>query len=127
MTGKIIQIVEDEGLIALHLTEILEKNGYRITDPVSSGEMALLALEKSPKPDLILMDIGLAGSLDGIETAKKIRQRYTLPIIFLTAYSDRSRIEEAKEISSSAYLTKPVSEEDLLAAIRDALGGRADR
>ena len=127
MTGKIIQVVEDEGLIALHLTEMLEKAGYRVIDPVYSGEMALKALEKSPKPDLILMDIGLAGSLDGIETAKKIRQRYTLPIIFLTAYSDRSRIEEAKEISSSAYLTKPVSEEDLLAAIGDALRGRADR
>jgi CheY-like chemotaxis protein len=127
MTGKIIQVVEDEGLIALHLTEMLEKAGYRVIDPVYSGEMALKALEKSPKPDLILMDIGLAGSLDGIETAKKIRQRYTFPIIFLTAYSDRSRIEQAKEISSSSYLTKPVSEEDLLAAIGDALRGRADR
>ncbi len=125
MTGKIIQIVEDEGLIALHLTEILEKAGYRAPDPVFSGEMALLALEKSPKPDLILMDIGLAGSLDGIGTARKIRQQYTIPIIFLTAYSDRSRIEQANEISSFAYLIKPVSEEDLLAAIRDALDGKS--
>ena len=121
MTGKIIQIVEDEGLIVLHLTEMLEKAGYRVTDPVYSGEMALQALEKSLKPDLILMDIGLAGSLDGIETAKKIRQQYTIPIIFLTAYSDRNRIEQAKEVSSFAYLTKPVFDEDLLAAIRDAL------
>jgi CheY-like chemotaxis protein len=121
MTGKIIQIVEDEGLIALHLTEMLKKAGYSFTDPIYSGEMALQALEKSPKPDLILMDIGLAGSLDGIETAKKIRHQYTIPIIFLTAYSDRSRIEQAKEISSFAYLIKPVSNEDLLAAIRDAL------
>jgi CheY-like chemotaxis protein len=123
MTGKIIQIVEDEGLIALHLTEMLEKAGYRVPDPVYSGEMALTALEKSPKPDLILMDIGLAGSLDGIETAKKIRHQYPVPIIFLTAYSDRSRIEQAQEVSSFAYLIKPVSEEDLLAAIRDALDG----
>jgi len=122
MTEKIIQIVEDEGLIALHLTQMLKKAGYSVTDPFYSGEMALQALEKSPTPDLILMDIGLAGSLDGIETAKKIRHQYTIPIIFLTAYSDRSRIEQAKEISSSfAYLIKPVSNEDLLAAIRDAL------
>ena len=127
MMGKIIQVVEDEGLIALSLTEILEKNGYRITDAVNSGEMALKALEKSPKPDLILMDIGLAGSLDGIETAKKIRHQYTIPIIFLTAYSDRSRIGQAKEISSSAYVTKPVPEEDLLAAIRDTLEGQGGR
>jgi CheY-like chemotaxis protein len=121
MTGKIIQIVEDEGLIALHLTEILERAGYRVTDPVSSGEMALQALEKAPKPDLILMDIGLAGSLDGIETAKKIRHRYSIPIIFLTAYSDKSRIEMAKEVSSTAFLIKPVIEEDLIRAIQRVL------
>jgi CheY-like chemotaxis protein len=115
--------VEDEGLIALHLTEMLEKAGYRVPDPVFSGEMAIKALEKSPTPDLILMDIGLAGPLDGIETAKKIRHQYTIPIVFLTAYSDRGRIEQAKEVSSFAYLIKPVSEDDLLAAIRDALDG----
>jgi CheY-like chemotaxis protein len=117
--------VEDEELIALHLTEILEKNGYRLTDPVSSGEIALKALEKSPKPDLILMDIGLAGSLDGIETAKKIRHKYTIPIIFLTAYLDGPRIEVAKKVSSAAYLVKPVIDENLLTAIRDALDGHS--
>ena len=125
MTGKIIQIVEDEGLIALHLTEMLEKAGYRVPDPVFSGEMAIKALEKSPRPDLILMDIGLAGSLDGIETARKIRHQYPIPIIFLTAYSGRNQIEQAKEVSSLAYLIKPVSEDDLLTAIRDALDGQS--
>ncbi len=125
MTGKIIQIVEDEGLITLHLTETLERAGYRVIDPVFSGEMAIKALEKSPRPDLILMDIGLAGSLDGIETAIKIRHQYDIPIVFLTAYSDRSRIEQAKEVSSFAYLIKPVSDEDLLAALRDALDGQS--
>jgi CheY-like chemotaxis protein len=123
MTGETILIVEDEGLIALHLTEMLEKAGYRVAEPVCSGEMSLQALEKSPKPDLILMDIGLAGSLDGIETARKIRHRYDIPIVFLTAYSDRNRIEQAKEVSSFAYLIKPVLEEALLAAIRDVLEG----
>ena len=123
MTGKTIQLVEDEGLIALHLVELLEKVGYRVPEPVFSGEMALKALEKSPRPDLILMDIGLAGSLDGIETAKKIRHQHDIPIIFLTAYSDRSRVEQEKDLSSLAYLIKPVSEEDLLDAIRNALDG----
>jgi CheY-like chemotaxis protein len=121
MTGKIIQIVEDEGLIALHLTETLERAGYRVIDPVCSGEMALQALEKSPKPDLILMDIGLAGSLDGIETAKMIRHQYSIPIIFLTAYSDKSRIERAKGVPFTDFLVKPVIEEDLVTAIRRVL------
>jgi CheY-like chemotaxis protein len=125
MTEKTVLIVEDEGLIALHLTETLENRRFRIIGTVHSGEMALQALEKSPKPDLIIMDIGLAGSLDGIETARKIRQQYTIPIIFLTAYSDKNRREQAKELSAVEYLIKPVIEEDLLTAIRSALDGPA--
>ncbi|HVP96087.1 response regulator [Methanoregula sp.] len=121
MTEKTVLIVEDEGLIALHLTETLENRRFRIIGTVHSGEMALQTLEKSQKPDLIIMDIGLTGSLDGIETARKIRQQYTIPIIFLTAYSDKNRMEKAKELSAVEYLIKPVTEEDLLTAIRNAL------
>jgi len=121
MSGESILVVEDEGLIALHLTEILERAGYRISGTVYSGEKALRKLDTSPQPDLVLMDIGLAGSIDGIETAKKIRQRFTFPIIFLTAYSDEARIEKAKEVPSTGFLVKPVTEEDLITAIRKAL------
>jgi CheY-like chemotaxis protein len=121
MTGETILVVEDEGLIALHLTETLEKAGYKIIDPAYSGEMALHALEKSPKPDLILMDIGLPGSLDGIETVRQIRQKYEIPIIFLSAYSHILRIEEAKGISRCGYISKPYLEKDLLNAVDNTL------
>jgi CheY-like chemotaxis protein len=117
MTGETIQIVEDDGLIALNLTEILERAGYRPVEPAYSGEMVLKGLEKSPQPDLIIMDIGLVGKLNGIETARQIRQHYDIPILFLTAYSDRTKIEEAKNIPSCAYLDKPYLESNLLAAI----------
>ena len=83
MTGETILVVEDDGLIALHLVELLEKAGYRVIDPACSGERALRTLERSPQPDLILMDIGLAGSLDGIETALQIRQKFLIPLIFV--------------------------------------------
>ena len=72
MTGEIVLIVEDEGLITLHLTEILENVGYRVVDPGIPEKWHLRRFKKSPLPDLILMDIGLAGSIDGIETARKI-------------------------------------------------------
>ena len=121
MSGETVLVVEDEGLIALHLTELLEKAGFHVVDPASSGEMALRMLEQSPKPALILMDIGLPGGFDGIETAWQIRLRYHLPIIFLTAYSDKNRMETAKEISPFGYFIKPVTEEDLLTAIKNAL------
>jgi CheY-like chemotaxis protein len=121
MTGAIILIVEDEGLIALHLTELLEKAGYHVSGPAYSGEMVLRELGISPLPDLILMDIALAGSLDGIETARKIRERYPIPVIFLTAYSNQNRIDEAWGVSPFGYLKKPVMEDELLAAIGRAM------
>ncbi len=121
MTGETILVVEDEGLIALHLTEMLENAGYRVSGPTYAGERALRELGTSPLPALILMDIALAGSLDGIETARQIRQRYPIPVIFLSAYSSQHRIEEAMKVSSDGYLMKPVMREDLLKAIRNVL------
>jgi len=123
MTGETILIVEDEGLIALHLTELLENAGYRIAGPAYSGERVLRDIASAPLPDLILMDIALAGSLDGIETARQIRSRFPIPVIFLSAYSNQNRIDEAHAVSPYGYLTKPVMQDDLLAAIRGALAG----
>ena len=107
MTGETILVVEDEGLIALHLSEMLEKAGYRVISPALLRRDGIRALETSPKPDLVLMDIGLAGSLDGIETSRQIRQRHNIPIIFLTAYSNETKIAEAKSISPYGYISKP--------------------
>ena len=121
MTGETILVVEDEGLIALHLTELLEEAGYQVSGPAYSGEMVLKEIGTSPLPALVLMDIALAGSLDGIETARRIRQRYPVPIIFLSAYSSQNRIDEAMKVSSDGYLMKPVMREDLLTSIRTVL------
>ncbi len=125
MTGESILVVEDEGLIALHVTELLEKAGYRVIGPVSSGETALRVLRESPETRLILMDIKLAGPLDGIETAELIRQQILLPMVFLTAYSSERMLERVKVLKPEGYLTKPVTEKDLLAVITTALAGQA--
>jgi CheY-like chemotaxis protein len=125
MSGESIFIVEDEGLIALHLFELLEKAGYRIAGTAYSGEVALRDIGKSPLPDLILMDIALAGVIDGIETARRIRQQYDIPIIYLTAFSNPSRVEEAKEVSPYGYLMKPVMKDDLLDTIRSVFDSRS--
>jgi CheY-like chemotaxis protein len=121
MTGKTIQIVEDDGLIALHLAQMLEKAGYRINDVVCSGEMALHALETPPPPDLILMDIGLAGSLDGIETARMIRQKYSIPLIFATSYSTDKMLERMLEVAPDGVIFKPYNERDLLDKIENVI------
>jgi len=119
---KSILIVEDEGIIALHLMETLINAGYRVFEPVSTGEEVLKLLEVSPQPDLILMDITLDGILDGIETARLIMQQYQIPVIFLTAHSNGSVVTKAKEVSPQGYILKPVLVEDLLQNIERVFG-----
>jgi len=121
MAERSILIVEDEGLIALHLMEILANAGYSVWEPVPSGEDALRHVERTPRPDLILMDITLDGQLDGIETATRIRERYDIPVIFLTAHSNDTIIHRAKDASPCGYIIKPVIEKDLLAHVEKAL------
>ena len=120
MSGETVLVVEDDGLIALYLTELLENSGY-IVGSVSSGEMALQELKGSPVPDLILMDIGLAGSLDGIETLRQVRKQYTIPVIFITAYSSPGILERIREVGPDGYIIKPFLDKDLLNLVRKIL------
>jgi len=124
MTGESILVVEDEGIIALHLTEMLKGGGFEVIGPVNSGEEALRAFEDSTVPDLILMDIKLGGLMDGIETAKQIRQRFSVLLIFLSAYSSERTLEQMQALAPEGYLTKPVTEKDLFKAIATALAGQ---
>jgi CheY-like chemotaxis protein len=124
MSAGTIFVVEDEGLIALHLMELLSNEGFTVPVPVATGEDLLEELATLAPPDLILMDIGLAGKIDGIETARRVRKQYDIPVIFLTAYSDQNRVKEAQEITPYGYLLKPVMRRDLIIAVRDALSHR---
>ncbi len=124
MTGENILVVEDDGLIALYLTALLEKTGYRVIGLASSGEMVLRMLEEVEKPDLILMDVGLAGSLDGIETARLVRLRFPVPLIFLTGSLSESTLERMLAVEAEGCIVKPFQEGNLLAVVRKAMGQR---
>jgi len=124
MADKSILVVEDDGLIALRITELLTKAGHRVLDPLPSGEEALERLANPPYPDLILMDIGLMGKLDGIETVRRIRGRLDIPVLFLTAYSDDRRIAQAINMKAEGYILKPFGERDLLLSVERALLSR---
>jgi PAS domain S-box-containing protein len=115
-----ILIVEDSFIVAFHLRKTLEKEGYLVAGSEASGEEALLFLEKN-RPDVVLMDIMLNGQMDGIETARTIRSRFNLPVIYLTALSDRETIQRAKITEPFGYLTKPFEERELFTAIEIAL------
>ncbi|MDH5743112.1 MAG: response regulator, partial [Candidatus Aminicenantes bacterium] len=87
-----ILIVEDENIIALDIRSMLEDLGYMVSDIVSSGEDSIKKASKT-RPDLILMDIKLKGSLDGVSAGEEIFKQFRIPIVYLTAYSDQATID----------------------------------
>ncbi len=115
-----ILICEDESILALELEGRLTKMGYYVVGSVDSGEESIKSAEKS-KPDLVLMDIHLAGKMDGIEAAGEIRSRFDIPVLYLTAYSDNETLLRARITEPFGYLLKPYQERELHAAIEMAL------
>ena len=122
MGGKRILIVEDDGIIALAIAELLEKEGYQVSDMFYSGEQVLLTLEHSNMPDLILLDIGLSGSINGIEVARQIRRKISIPIIFVTAYTSDKILNEMNEVAPDGVIHKPFVNISLLNLIHKAIG-----
>lgn len=101
-----ILIVEDEMLTATDIMEKLESFGYEITGIAQTAGEALL-LAKTTNPDIILLDIILAGKKDGIDAAEMIRDVWNGPFIFLTGNSEKQMVEKAKKVLPSVYLFKP--------------------
>jgi len=107
-----ILIVEDEAIIARILQLQINKMGHTVIGPVATGEEAITTAEQN-EPDAILMDIRLAGSIDGIEATAAIRKNMEVPVIFVTAYDENSIKERAMKLNPLAYLMKPISPEDI--------------
>ena len=119
MKAKIL-VVEDEGLVALDLTERLRRFGYEVPAPAGSAEEAL-ARERDTMPDLILMDIRIQGPLDGVDVAQVMRSRRDVPVVFLTAHSDAATLERAKTAGPYGYVLKPFRDRELQIVIDMAL------
>lgn len=115
-----IGIVEDEMVVADLLTDLLEDEGYEAVEPVVTYGQAIEMLE-TEAPDLVLLDINLAGVKDGIDVAGFINKTLGIPFIFLTANSDRATLDRAKEVNPMAFLVKPFKPVDLVTAIELAL------
>ena len=115
-----ILITEDELIVALDLQSRLQNLGYEIIGIASSGDDAILNVEDN-HPDLVLMDIMLAGEMDGIETARQIREHHDIPIIFLTANGDPGTLERAGATHPFSCLLKPFKERELKFSIEMAL------
>lgn len=113
-------VVEDEEIVAFDIENTLKDLGYEVPSVVSSKEEAITATA-AIRPDLVLMDIMLKGSLDGISAAQEIRNRFDIPVIYLTAYADTNTLQQAKITEPFGYILKPFEEKELQTAIEIAL------
>jgi PAS domain S-box-containing protein len=115
-----ILVVEDEAVTGMDIRKSLTELGYSVCAIATTGE---LAVRKAGElhPDLILMDIMLAGKMNGIEAAELIKKQYHIPVVYLTAYSDDSFLAKAKITEPFGYILKPFRELELKTTIEMAL------
>jgi two-component system, sensor histidine kinase and response regulator len=113
-------VVEDERVLALDLADTLDELGYTVAGMASHGEEAI-ELARELHPQLILMDVRLAGDIDGITAAETIRDEHDVPVVFLTAHADDETLQRATHSDASAYLVKPFKGPDLRCVIEIAL------
>ena len=113
-------VVEDESIVSKDIQNSLIKIGYEVVGSSPTGEKAIEDIQNS-SPDIVLMDIMLKGEINGIETAEIVRNNFSIPIIFLTAYTDEDTLQKAKITEPHGYILKPFKEIDLQTSIEMAI------
>jgi response regulator NasT len=114
-----ILIAEDETIIRLDLKGLLETHGMIVCAEARDGEEAV-ALARRERPDAALLDLRMP-KLDGIEAARRIYAERPIPIVMLTAFSDRTHVDKAIEAGVFTYLVKPFRQSDVVPAIKAAV------
>ncbi|HSO24821.1 MAG TPA: sigma-54-dependent Fis family transcriptional regulator [Chondromyces sp.] len=119
-TPRKVLVVEDESVVASDVQNCIRKIGHEVAGwATTAGEAVSLA--ESTRPDLVLMDIRLGGGDDGITAAGKIRERFDLPVVFLTAFADDDTLTRAKAVAPFGYIRKPFDATDVRIAIAIAV------
>ena len=119
-------IVEDETLIAEELKERLSRLGFSVIAAVDTADEGI-AIATRERPDLVLMDIRLKGKKDGVQAAREIRAQVDVPIVYLTAHSDRLTVERVKVTEFDGFILKPFQRHELQMTIEVAMQRRAIR
>jgi len=115
-----ILLVEDVKIISMVIQDRIEGMGHAVCGTAATGQEAIEQAE-AKQPDVVIMDITLKGKMDGIEAASRIRERYGIPVIYLTAYDDEETRKRAMATDPVAYLVKVFEDIDLQSAIEKAL------
>jgi len=120
MAAKKIVVVEDESIVSKDIQQSLKKLGYNVVGAAATGEKAIELVDEF-EPDLVLMDIMLKGQMSGIDAAGVIKERHSIPVIYLTAYADENTLSKAKVTEPYGYIIKPFKEVDIHTSIEMAL------
>lgn len=119
-----ILIVEDEPVIAENIAYYLNNHDFKVCGIAYDADEARMFLENS-SPDAIVLDINLAGDVDGLDIAEYVNSHYNIPFILLTSYADRETIAKAKKVKPWGYIVKPFNEDTLLASLEMAISNFA--
>ena len=121
-----VLIVEAERLISKDIQDCLQELGYGNSTVVDSYQRAIEYIKNKP-PNIVLLDISLRGKKSGIDIAKHLIEKDSIPFIYITSYSDKKTLQEAKATRPSGYLVKPFRKEDIFTSMEIALGNFAHR
>jgi DNA-binding NarL/FixJ family response regulator len=119
-----VLIVEDEPVIAENISMYLDNADFEVSGIAYDSAEANEQLQKNT-PDAAILDINLESEEDGIDIAKRINQKYQIPFLFLTSYSDKETLQRAKAVNPSGYIVKPFNEKTLLASLEIAISNHA--
>jgi PAS domain S-box-containing protein len=120
MSNPAILIIEDEEIVSADIANKLRKLGYEVAGSTDTGEEAI-EIARRQRPSLVLMDIRLAGAMDGIEAADVIRKECQVPVVFLTAHSDKCMVQRARKVEAFGFIMKPFEDRELHTQIEMAL------
>lgn len=120
MRGASVLIVEDDDILARVEDWRLKSLGYIVSGRAASGAEAMESV-MSRKPDVVLMDINIRGTMDGIETAQMIKKGYNIPVVYMSSHPDDATVERAKATKPEGFIVKPFHDTDLRIAIELAL------
>jgi AmiR/NasT family two-component response regulator len=112
-----VLVAEDEALIRLDIVETLREHGFEVVAEAADGEEAIAKAEEL-KPDLVVMDIKMP-NMDGITAAKRMAE-LKIPVVLLTAFSQKELVDQAAEAGAMAYVVKPFTPTDLIPAVEIA-------
>ena len=113
-----VLIVEDEYLIAFSFKRELERMDYEVLEPIASGQVAIETAAQE-RPDIVLMDMGLAGVVNGLEAARAIISQFNIPVIFMTGHSDEKTLDQINQLKPVACLIKPILGKQIHFAIKN--------